>query len=124
MNSMVRHVPKPVMFPDAIVKLGAGESFTCALLVAGRVRCFGANAAGQLGNGGGPDTQAPQAVVVQGADGGRPPLSGIVGLSVGGAHACAWNAREVWCWGNNSKGQLAQPQTLAQSSVARLAVAY
>lgn len=34
-------------------------------------------------------------------------LKGIVGISVGLAHTCAWNARgEAYCWGRNPSGQV------------------
>lgn len=43
-------VPLPVTVP-AVVALAAGSDHTCAALGDGRLRCWGANARGQLGNG-------------------------------------------------------------------------
>lgn len=80
--------------------LAAGPAFTCALLAdgaAGTVRCWGANDAGQLGDG----TVSPRAVPV------TVPLAGAVAIGAGGHHACAVEAGgAVVCWGANGSGQV------------------
>ena len=124
MSPATRHLPSPVLFNEAIVSVAAGESHTCALTASGSVYCWGANVAGQLGSGStGAGDHIPQRVIVAG-DAGMPPLTGMAGLAVGGSHACAWNAREIWCWGNNNRGQLGLPASTPLSSVARLSVRY
>jgi alpha-tubulin suppressor-like RCC1 family protein len=73
----------------------AGANHTCAILVGGSVRCWGANDQGQLGNG------TTEAV----GDGELPSsvntvLSNVVELSAGGSHTCARKDQgTVVCWG-------------------------
>jgi alpha-tubulin suppressor-like RCC1 family protein len=63
----------------------------------------------------GPDTtgtaDAPDDVVNDSApDGAVPGLSGVRQIAAGARHTCALaNLGEVYCWGDNSLGQLAQP---------------
>src|SRR5262245_60825211 len=88
-----------------VAQIGAGNTFSCALLVNQEVRCWGADGNGQLGEGDlGGESDLP-VVVRNVADTG--PLTGVTQLSVGGNHACARlsNGRAV-CWGEGSSRQL------------------
>jgi alpha-tubulin suppressor-like RCC1 family protein len=82
--------------------VASGSDFTCAI-VSGGVRCWGRGPRGALGNGGGkPDSTEPVTVSLNGT-----PLSGIVEVVAGDAHACARrDDGTVYCWGTNSFGQL------------------
>jgi alpha-tubulin suppressor-like RCC1 family protein len=55
--------PRPTAVPilGAVEKVAAGGDTTCVLLAAGGVRCFGANDAGQLGDGSTEDRSVPVA---------------------------------------------------------------
>ncbi len=85
--------------------LAAGPAFTCALLSDGSVRCWGANASGQLGTG---DTLArltPTAVALP---------SAAVAVGSGTGHACAvLTGGAVRCWGANDAGQVSGTATAA-----------
>ncbi len=76
-----------------------GAEFSCFVNSNQNAYCFGTNASGQLGNGSTTTSATPVAV------------SGITGVSMiitSSAHACAVtnNNKNVYCWGDNTYGQL------------------
>ena len=93
-------VPANVAWHTAgVVSIGTGAYHSCAVTLAGAVRCWGANDSGQLGDN--TTIQRPSAVAVAGLD------SGVVAVSTGAFHSCALSVGGgVWCWGRNSDGQL------------------
>jgi alpha-tubulin suppressor-like RCC1 family protein len=98
-----RLLPSPVVglpAQPAVKQIWSRAGHTCARLADGSLRCWGANAEGQIGN----ETTAsaqPTAVPVTA-------LTGAVSqVAVGGAHTCALKTDgTVWCWGRNTHGQL------------------
>lgn len=87
---------------------GGGASFNCALLIGGRVQCWGQGSSGQLGVGSSGARGDSRSELVN-ADGltnlgtGRTAKA----LAVGDAHACAiLDNNTVKCWGANTSGQL------------------
>jgi len=106
------------------VSVSLGNEHSCALMVDGTLRCWGANGDGQLGNGS--TTNSRVSVQVSGVTGLTPPrapvqVSGVTGLSPAATavsvstsnnHSCALMANgTVQCWGNNSAGQLGDGTT-------------
>lgn len=94
-----------------VQQLAAGDTHVCALDSAGSAWCWGDNGAGQMGLGtiGGIRTW-PSMVE------GLPPVS-LTGLAAGGAHSCALTeAGAVYCWGNNSFGQLGNGTTTTSAT--------
>jgi alpha-tubulin suppressor-like RCC1 family protein len=92
-------------------QVSAGGKHTCALLQTGAVKCWGANDYGQLGLG---DTQRRGETSDQ--MGMNLPAVELgagrtaVKLSLGERHSCALlDDQTVKCWGNNTYGQLGQP---------------
>ena len=83
-----------------IASVSAGNGQTCGLVAAsGGITCWGSNAFGQLGDGGGTNVFTPMDVPGQ--------TSGVNVVSAGYHHACALNtAGAVQCWGKNDWGQL------------------
>jgi len=104
---------------DGVMAVASGSYHTCALIggtdqSGRRVRCWGYNGAGQLGNNtvGTPSTDYQFPVtVVKDASGGE--LSGVTALVAGYGHTCALiePGGTVQCWGFNSDGQLGNNST-------------
>lgn len=89
-----------------VTKIAAGRKFVCAIS-AGVVYCWGANNVGQLGRGsvtGAPGYELDATHVRQ--EGSLSPLTGATDISAGWEHACGVFAKQVYCWGENSAGQL------------------
>jgi alpha-tubulin suppressor-like RCC1 family protein len=90
------------------VAITAGDSFACAILDTGEVRCWGDNAYGQLAQGNTAnvgDTPGETTVPISLS---RP----AVAVAAGSSHACAiLDTGEVRCWGYNGEGELGQGNT-------------
>jgi len=85
--------------PTTVIGLVSGIHHTCALTFANEVSCWGLNSSGQLGDGTTENSNEP--VLVGGLEG------TIISISAGAEFTCAKNtANDVFCWGNNSSGQL------------------
>ncbi len=88
---------------SGVTKVMVGSSHSCALLSTGGVKCWGANASGQLGDGTTTTRSAPVDVL---QPTGTTALAGITDLSVRGDTTCAVSSSgTVYCWGLNSSGQ-------------------
>lgn len=85
------------------IALALGDDHSCAVLDDGTVRCWGAGAFGQLGNGANADSNVP--VVVQG-------VSGASAINAREAHTCAIAKDGTYCWGTDFSGQLGVAPTM------------
>ena len=87
--------------------IAAGDSFSCAILDDGTVKCWGSNDYGQIGNDGS-ETQyeTPQSTLSLGS--GRTANS----ISAGDNHVCViLDNGDVQCWGRGNQGQLGRGNT-------------
>jgi len=86
-----------------ITAVSAGAYHTCALAKNGTVTCWGEGSFGQIGNGALSSSLVPTAVTMTTGV----PLINVTALSAGGWHSCALTkTKNVYCWGNNSHGQV------------------
>ena len=97
-----RSVEAPVAGDFVRPVMAAGYDHTCALVTSGAAFCWGSNANGQLGSGGGNSTTPV-------------PVSGgllFVTITAGESHSCGLtSAGALYCWGRNIRGQLGDGST-------------
>ncbi len=88
---------------SGVKAIHTGTNHSCALLIDGTARCWGANFNGQLGNGTTEHSNAP--VVVSG-------VTGAIAIGGGENHVCVIDgAGALKCWGANGGGQLGDATT-------------
>jgi len=98
-------VPSPTLItlPTSAAQVSAFGGHSCALLVDGRVFCWGENGLGQVGNGTvGTDVSTPAEVSA---------ARNATHVVAGTTHTCAIVSGAVQCWGNNLFGQLGDGTT-------------
>lgn len=78
--------------------ISTGGGFSCGI-VNGNAYCWGNNANGQLGTGNTINSLQPRAVSSLAS-------SVATKVSAGNGHACAIVTGSVWCWGDNTYGQI------------------
>jgi len=89
--------------PTAATQILAGANHTCARLMDGSLWCWGNDEYGQLGDG---------TIVKSASIKGKPMPVKVAGLenasllSAGSRHTCALADKQVYCWGDNTNGQL------------------
>ena len=84
----------------------AGGEFTCIVLNTGEIYCWGDNSNGQMGSGVATGfLPSPVKVNVPFAS------SGETSMYVGKDFLCALRTGEMYCWGNNNKGQVGNGQS-------------
>ena len=100
-----RSAPTQVLGLDReVAQVATGDSFTCAVETDSTAWCWGFNSVGQLGDGTTTDRWRPVRVLGLGPS--------VATVSAGMAHSCARTTDgRIWCWGNNSHGQLGNGTT-------------
>lgn len=89
--------PRPVVgLAGRVTAIALGEDHSCAVLVDGRLQCWGRNFDGQLGDGSDVQRNAPVFAAV----------SKVSAIALGRTHTCAITGGGVACWGANKYSQL------------------
>ena len=95
-------------FGAEATSIALGGLHSCALLTGGKVKCWGINSVGQLGDG--TTTQRYTPVEVSG-------MTNAQSIALGSWHSCALlTNRKVKCWGGNSNGQLGDGTTTRRTT--------
>jgi alpha-tubulin suppressor-like RCC1 family protein len=106
--TVITNIATLVTNMTSAVAVAAGNAHTCALLASGRVRCWGDNSAGQLGDGS--FTRRLSSVAVSG-------ITTAVAITAGARHTCALLADgTARCWGTNDFGQLGNGSILSSTT--------
>jgi alpha-tubulin suppressor-like RCC1 family protein len=117
----VVETPQAVPFPadaGSVASVSSGRWHTCATTENGTAYCWGHNRFGQLGNSTQENSSAP--VTVTGAVTGVP----LSGVTAGGSHSCAWGVdSSIFCWGDNSSGQIGDGTQVAHLAAVKTASA-
>ncbi len=125
-NTAVRVlVPAGSAIPDglSVSSVSLGTTSGCAVAV-GRAACWGSNDMGQLGDGTTTDHPLAVSVLTEADPGGSqlPSSATVTDVSVADGFACAVAAGRVYCWGDNTSGQLGDGSFLASSVPRAVAV--
>ena len=93
-----------------IIQISAGQTTTCALTQTGRVKCWGNNTVGELGNNQTANSFFPVDVVTSASD--NSPLGSTVPIIALSNKNCALTQQnQVKCWGSGSSGLLGNNTT-------------
>ena len=116
-TTIERTTPITVNLGSGVSAIGvsSGESHTCAVLTDNRVKCWGLNINGQLGDGTNTDRHSPTYSSLGG--------TGALKVSAGSFHTCVITVdRNVMCWGENWNGQLGDSSNADRNSPVEVSV--
>lgn len=105
-------VPRDVLgLPDSVAAVSTGSDHACALTFSNRIKCWGQNRHGELGNGNTSNETTPTDVIGFASDAEM--------VSAGLGSTCARQGADVLkCWGRNEHGQLGDGTTEDKSTPA------
>lgn len=118
-STAVAGAPSSIAYLKAS-EVASGYTHSCAIGAQGYVFCWGQNTYGQLGDGSTADSSSGVLVM---PPNGLKVLKGVTSLAVGDSHACVVRSGAVYCWGQNTYGQLARDVETVDHSSTPLQVA-
>ena len=100
---------------SGVQNVSTGSQHSCALLVDGKIKCWGSNGMGRLGN----DSTTQSLVPVDVVD----VPSGVIKLRSRSEFNCLLTtSKELYCWGNGSDGRLGNATTNLQRKPSKISV--
>jgi alpha-tubulin suppressor-like RCC1 family protein len=94
--------------------VSAGQSHTCAIMLDGTLWCWGSNVSGQLGDSTADSKSTPVPVAAS--------RQTWIMVAAGVTHTCALaTGGTLWCWGDNSAGQLGIGSNVSREIPTRVA---
>lgn len=118
-------VPVKVIGIDGkvVTQVGTANSTACAITTIGDMYCWGADAVGQLGDGGtvggyatSPILIAGPSIASGGGDIGTKPVTSLTRSGAFNIHICAVAGGQAYCWGKNDTGQIGDNSTTNRSA--------
>ena len=106
-DNRAQPVPVAVSGGASFTDIAVGDHHACALDEEGAAWCWGANDAGQLGDGTSQEQLAPVPVDLD---------AELTAVVAGNAHTCALDVEgAAWCWGENTDGRLGDAEEGAET---------
>ena len=108
--TLMQNIKQVETIGSSVTAISAGDFHTCVLTVLGEVKCWGHNQHGQLGDGTTTGRYTAKPVLGLG--------SNVIAISSGRESTCALlssldpHANRVFCWGDNSSGQIGDGTTV------------
>jgi alpha-tubulin suppressor-like RCC1 family protein len=104
--------PVATTLTSGVAGVSVGWDHTCAVTTAGAVKCVGFDREGELGDGTGGNYGTSNATTTWQT----PISSGAIAVACGNAHTCAlMKSGKVYCWGDNTYGQLGDESIVPNS---------
>ncbi|GEM_PF-2063713 len=101
--------PLQVVGVSNVKRIVVGHNTNCAMLMDGKVVCWGSNSSGVAATGTGSSSSTKPTEI--------PALKGTTAMTIDTQHGCAFLGAKLKCWGHNGEGQLGLGQKVGINKV-------
>ncbi len=102
-GTCVRRSTSTCLYASSLAR-GSSATHACAVATSGSVYCWGNGTYGKLGRGSTSHQTYARPVTLP--TGTLPSGESVQGVVVGSKNTCVWSETRVWCWGDNTRGQV------------------